>query len=529
MSKNIKILDCTLRDGGYVNSWRFGEYAIKDILTKLQLAGVDMIECGFVSQKKASNKDCSIFSTPSLDYVRHSEWLGCAACMINYGEYAIEDLPAYDKNSFVNTIRVAFHRKNLESALNYCQDIIGKGYKVFVQPMVTGTYSQEELDLLLGRANEMEASAVYIVDSFGTMHRNDVVRLFEIYDATLNKNIAIGFHSHNNLQLSFPNSLSLLERDTDRGLIIDSSVFGMGRGAGNLCTELMTSYLNDNYGKAYDLMPILEIVDNYLTPIYMSSPWGYSVPYYLASINNCHPNYAGYLMSKSTLGVKDINVILSQIPSQNKGNYDSSIVEQIYLNYQKCSIDDRSALTILRDRVMNRNIVLLAAGRSVLDYHDQIEKYIVDHNALVVSVNYNPEMYKADMVFVSNAKRYEMVTKHSGQIGQLVVTSNIGDVLPSTSLRVDYESLIDTAYAEPDNAGMMAIRLFIKLGVKHVALAGFDGYSTSPAKNYCSQEMILTASNKVADARNTAIDRQLTEMRKEINVEFITPTIYSKL
>jgi 4-hydroxy 2-oxovalerate aldolase len=101
--------------------------------------------------------------------------------------------------------------------------------------------------------------------------------MFYIIDHNLNKDIALGFHSHNNLQLSFSNAQELILLNSTRNIILDASVFGMGRGAGNLCTELLIQYINENIIRKYDLMPVLEIIDKYIQHLYTKHSWGYSV------------------------------------------------------------------------------------------------------------------------------------------------------------------------------------------------------------------------------------------------------------
>jgi 4-hydroxy 2-oxovalerate aldolase len=135
------------------------------------------------------------------------------------------------------------------------------------------------------------------------MYPEDVHRIYSIINHNLDSNIKIGFHSHNNLQLSFANAQLFISEGLKRegGVIIDSSIYGMGRGAGNLSTELITQYINQTYGHKYDPLPLLNVADVYLSQIYMKTPWGYSIPYYLSAVNNCHPNYSNYLMTKKII------------------------------------------------------------------------------------------------------------------------------------------------------------------------------------------------------------------------------------
>ena len=116
----------------------------------------------------------------------------------------------------------------------------------------------------------------------------------------------------------------------NRELIIDSTIFGIGRGAGNLDTELITQYLNDNYNCDYELVPILKTVEEQINPIFVQTPWGYSVPYYLAATNCCHPNYAKYLIDKQIVPIEIVDKMLRIIPNSKKTIFDEELIEQIY-------------------------------------------------------------------------------------------------------------------------------------------------------------------------------------------------------
>ncbi len=524
--KEIKILDCTLRDGGYVNNWDFGYSTIKAIIGNLSQAGIDTIECGFLSATKETDPEKSVYRVLSELNERFCGVSSNLACMVNYGEYATKDLSVCKKNDKVKTLRVAFHRKDLQAALTYCAEVKKKGYNVFVQPMVTQAYSVDELDYLLARTNEIGASAVYVVDSFGTMRQEEAVRLFKYYDKQLNKDVQIGFHSHNNLQLSFSIAQELIKIDSDRVLVLDSSVFGMGRGAGNLCTELLTMHLNERYGAHYNLIPILEIIDNWLSPIFNASPWGYSVPYYLAAVNNCHPNYATWLVNKATLGVQAINEIISQLPEEDKRTYKPIVIEELYKKYQTHFEEDTSSIKGLREYIADRIVLLLAPGRMLKEQLHSVQQYILKHNVCIIAVNFDPEDVCADMLFVSNMKRFSSLQGLTTK--KQIVTSNILDG-EYTNWRVDYSSLVDNRYEEIDNAGMMALRLMKRLGVKQVALAGFDGYSTNQQQNYVSEKMILNTNAEVVGKRNRAIMQQVKELSEEMKIQFVTKSLYQSV
>ena len=230
----ISVLDCTLRDGGYVNNWEFGSKTISHIAEKLCSSQVEMIECGFLSQTKKATVGQSIFKNISDAEKYFEKCSDNLALMINCGEYAPQDIQPYEGGK-IKTIRIAFHKHQRDEAQKLCVALKEKGYDVFFQPMYTIGYKDIELISLIDWANSTRPKAFYIVDSFGTMSKSDLLRMFYLVDNNLSKDIKLGFHSHNNLQLSFSNAQELAELNTKRELIIDSSVFGMGRGAGNLC------------------------------------------------------------------------------------------------------------------------------------------------------------------------------------------------------------------------------------------------------------------------------------------------------
>lgn len=375
--KDIKVLDCTLRDGGYVNNWDFGRLNIKNIINHLTEANIDIIECGFLSNKKLYDDDKSIFnSIEEISNLIPKERYNCKyVCMINYGEYNIDDIPNFDGTS-VDGIRVVFHKNQSEEALEYSKALREKGYLVFIQPMVTINYADIELLELVNKVNKINPYAFYIVDSFGVMKKNDLLRLFYLIDNNLNKNINIGYHSHNNLQLAYSNAQTLVEINSERKRILDSSVFGMGRGAGNLNTELFVEFLNDILDMRYNVYPLLQIIDDTLNNIYAKNYWGYSLPHYLSSTVNCHPNYASYLSDKNTLSVKSISDILSNLEEDKKTKFDLEYIEKLYIDHQKYNIDDSNCINMLKKKIQGKNILVLAPGRNLCEYEKLIERFI---------------------------------------------------------------------------------------------------------------------------------------------------------
>ena len=246
--------------------------------------------------------------------------------MINYGEYEIENFSfCKDKNI---KIRVAFKKHQQTDALEYISKLVNLDWDVFANPMSSSTYSKGEIKNLILKINEIKPYGITIVDTLGNMYENQVTDIFKHIDNILDKNIALGFHSHNSMQLSFSNTKELLNLDLDREIIIDSCLYGMGRGAGNLCTELITKYLNDNLQTNYKISPLLRTIDNILKPIYDKKPWGYSTLYYIAAIHGCHPNYATFLGEKN-LSNEEIERIMCLIPQEKRTIFDKDFIKTL--------------------------------------------------------------------------------------------------------------------------------------------------------------------------------------------------------
>lgn len=518
MKNNIKVLDCTLRDGGYVNDWKFNKKNICKIIENLIKAKINFIECGFYKPIEY-NSEKSIFSQISqLKNLYKSLEDTKLTLMINYGEYPIEEIPQCQDSNIM--FRVVFKKNQIEGALEYCRQLQAKGYNIFINPMHTNTYSAKELLELLEQVNQISPRGFTIVDTTGAMKEKDILFYFYLIDNNLSKHIALCFHSHNNLQLSFSNAQCLMKICSDRELIIDSTVFGIGRGAGNLCTELITQYINDNYSKEYNIVPILKIVDEQINPIFAITPWGYSVPYYLAATNHCHPNYAKYLVDKQSVPVEIINKLLQAIPDNKKSSYDVNLIRQIYLDNFSQFVDDTIVINNLKNELQNKNILILAPGKSLTEEKNIINQFIENKKPFIISLNFIPTDYDTDITFISNIKRFSSLEKYTGK---LLVTSNIEDI-PSKAEVINYSSYLNNSKMF-DNAVLMFLKLLIKIGINEVNIAGLDGFSNISTENYVSTDLINAKINEF-DEKNIVMSNELQNLSKDIAIHFITKTKY---
>lgn len=528
---NIQILDCTLRDGGYVNDWNFGETVIKKVLKRLSEAQIDIIECGFLSEAEYDS-DKTVFNRTAqiadkLPAGSRSRYVAMIA--LGEKEIAQEKITACDGNSIFG-IRLTFHKREIERAFEYARQLKEKGYQVFIQPVGTCTYSDRELLELVEKVNVLRPYAFYIVDTLGTITGAQLTRLFQMVDNNLKQEIKIGFHSHNNLQLSFANAQELIRMFTKREIIIDASVLGMGRGAGNLCTELLAQYMNDCLMTSYQVTALLEIVDNYLMNIKEKYPWGYTIPYYIAAVHECHPNYAIYLMNRQTVNIKDIERIIASIPKEKSALYDKDCISALYNEYLAHFVDDSRDLKELREKWEGKDVLLLAPGKTLTEEDEKIRTYIKENKPYVISVNFHSRLYQEDMVFISNLKRFENYDSASVRKWnkEIVITSNIDIPAAGNIYKVNYTDYLNADAAISDNAGLMLCRLLRRCNVRRVALAGFDGFVADTAQNYFDREMVNNVEAKVLETKTEKIKAQLKALTRDMDLKFITTSQYEK-
>lgn len=527
---HIQILDCTLRDGGYINDWNFGEKVIRKILKRLSDAYIDIVECGFLSEAEY-NSDRTIFhSTEQISSVLPDNSNSRYVAMVALGEKEIsyEKIKECDKTSIFG-IRLTFHKHEVERAFDYARNLIKKGYQVFIQPVGTCTYSDKELLELIEKVNLLHPYAFYIVDTLGTVTGTELMRLFQLADNNLDAGIKIGFHSHNNLQLAFANAQELIRAFTNREIILDASVLGMGRGAGNLCTELIAQYMNETLKTDYNVTALLEIVDNYLMGIKEQHPWGYTIPYYIAAVHKCHPNYAIYLMNRQTLNVKDIERIIGSIPKEKRTLYDKECIAELYNKYQSHSIDDRKTIQKLREKWKDRDILVLAPGRTLKAEATQIWEYIEKNHPYVITVNFNSSLYEADMIFISNLKRFEDDVLSGGEWDRdIIITSNITTHASHNTYIVNYTDYLNLDSMVSDNAGLMLCKLLQRCGVKKLALAGFDGFGMNKSQNYFDEELINNVEASALQVKTEKIGEQLRQLSEDMAIRFVTTSQYER-
>lgn len=531
--KRISLLDCTLRDGGYINDWEFGHGTITGVYKRLEAAGVDYIEVGFLDDRRQFDINRTIMpNTEALNKVFANVKKGHAIpiAMIDYGTCSLDSIGLAD-STFIDGIRVIFKKEKIEQALPFCKAIKEKGYKLFIQAISITAYSDMEMLQYVEKINEIKPYAFSIVDTYGLLDNKSMTRYFHLIDDNLDPKIVMGYHDHNNFQLAYSNTMRFLSMDTERHLVADSSVYGMGKSAGNCATELLAMHLNDYYHKNYNLNEVMEIVDTFMMPIWQKVYWGYKYEFYIAAMQRVHPNFVIYLLKKKTLSISSVNEILSFIPEEKKLFYDQKLIEQLYLDYQGNAINDDDVYnSSLAELLTSRSVLLLGPGSSIIDNAEEIKETISKDNSVVVSVNFYPKDFLVDCVFMSNNKRYAFLADYLVEDekinAQFIATSNVHIVDLKPDYTLNFESLLIPQLENTDNALILLLSFLKKAGVRSVSLAGFDGYKVNE-NNYYRKGYEVAVDNADNTKRNETMSNALRFFKDSMDIIFVTPTQYS--
>jgi len=531
--KSVSVLDCTLRDGGYVNDWNFGFGSIKSIISRLAKAKIDIIEVGFIDENHAYNQDRSIYPDsnsikPVLENIDVQDSMIVA--MIDFGTCSLDKI-TLQKDSCLDGIRVIFKKKDQDAAIEYMNAIKEKGYKVFVNPVSATGYSEHEALTLIKKIIAIDPYTVTIVDTYGLMHGGDAFKYYKIYDENINPGTIIAYHAHNNFQLAYSNSIHLINNKTDRPLVVDSSLYGMGKSAGNTSTELLTMYLNENNGSSYDIDQILEAIDVDIMKEFNKQRWGYSLPYYIAALNDCHPDYVKHLLNKKTLAVKTVNEILIQIPSEMKLSFKKILIESLYSDFQDKYFNDKTSYENLTTELAGKPILLLGPGGSLVSEADRISTFIETKKPLVFSINFINDQFPIDYVFMGNAKRYsQFFHKIYGEIQKckVICTSNISESGKNIDYKFNYGTLSLDIDSVSDNPLLMLLQILMKCKCQEVYLAGFDGYSQNGESNYYKEYIPYLYCDVDLIKRNDIISLYLNQYQEKIKIKTLTKSEYFK-
>lgn len=525
---SIKVLDVTLRDGGCVNDFNFGQTYMEKILAAQEASGVDVIEMGYIDENKGSSSGRTQYinekAIPQC-LLKHKKPGVTYVAMMDYGKFNVDNFGLREEDG-IDGIRMAFHKKNRLDMIPLGRKLIDKGYKFYIQPMITLRYSDAELLELIEMINKNlpDASGFYIVDSFGEMRPNDMSRMLNLVDHNLIPTMTLGFHSHNNLQLSYSNAMAMLQFPTTRDLMLDCSIMGMGKGAGNLNTELLLEHLNLFYGKNYKIAPLLEVIDKVINQLHDEFYWGYAPEYYLSSANHCTPSYASHFYNKHMLPIDQVAELLGMIAEEKKLSFDKNYAEDLYRQYnERKAVDDTAVVEELEAEFDGKTVLLVAPGKSVGENIDKIKELFAKKNVITIGLNSTLDL-DFDYLLTTRSDIYEQAVAEGKSV---IVPSSVSKGGRGSVKILNYANWIEVDERTHDSSSVIALNLLQACGVKDILLAGFDGFSVNINENYYDPNMRRPVNAEQAKRRNSYY-RDLIKRVSDTGIEigFITPSLY---
>lgn len=287
-TSHCKIVDCTVRDGGLVNNWDFSVEFVQDLYESLNASGVEYMEIGYKNSPKLLKSEGKEGPWRFLD----DSFLRDVIQKKNTKLSALVDVGRVDEadvlprsESMLDLIRVATYARDTAKAIELGTLFHERGYETTINIMALSNVMDNELNESLAMINDSPIDVVYIVDSFGSLDPDDFSYLVEKFNRAL-KNKRLGVHTHNNMQLAFANTMAAAKLGVE---LLDASVYGMGRAAGNTPTELLLAKITR---PEYDLRPVLGMIEKHMLKLREKEEWGYLIPDMITGMLDEHPRSA---------------------------------------------------------------------------------------------------------------------------------------------------------------------------------------------------------------------------------------------
>jgi 4-hydroxy 2-oxovalerate aldolase len=287
--KSVKILDCTIRDGGLCNNWDFSFDLVRETVRGLSQAGVDMVEIGYRNLQNESESTGPWRFCAETDLREVVDGKIKVSVMVDQGRFDIDTF-VQKNHSVIDVVRIATYAKDVQKAVQSASKLEKLGYHVYCNVMAVSCCSPSEADLFLGELRDSAVSGVYVVDSFGALYPHHVRYLVRKFRNWLRGDQEIGIHFHNNQQSAFANTIAAIDEGVD---LVDATLCGVGRGAGNCPIELLLMYLDL---EEHNIEPVLRLTEKY-SELANQLHCNYNVPYAISGALNIHPSTAIELVS----------------------------------------------------------------------------------------------------------------------------------------------------------------------------------------------------------------------------------------
>ncbi|MDA9089068.1 aldolase catalytic domain-containing protein [Amylibacter sp.] len=495
MPSNFKILDCTLRDGGYYNNWDFSFDLVNAYLEAVSLSGIDYVELGLRDFPKDFYRGPYAYTTERhlnrLSLPRGPEY----GVMINTSSIiarkgSLKDnvgiLFCDQEDSKLSFVRVACHFHEVDVGVKIAKALKVKGYLVGLNLMqAEGRSSKQLKSSILKIINCKSVDVLYFADSFGRMSNNEVKRItLEIKQYW---NSPIGIHTHNNMGHAITNTLYAKQLGVSWH---DCTITGMGRGAGNAASELLVSELSHNNEK-YNGNPLLKLAVEHFDDMKKKLGWGMSSVYYLGAMNSIHPTYIQKLLADPHFTKASILDFITKISKQGGAKYSGENFNKFkkLVNQENTGLKGKPILS----GSFGREALLIGGGDSIALHKEAIEDFVSFRKLTVASVNVNHQIKTSliDYIFLTKNTKYTIDRGlYEEQLAKFILPfsrftlDELGSNFPDNTkydyalkLSEDFSFEIKGCSSPFDLTAIYALAGLISQGVERIFLVGFDGYS----------------------------------------------------
>ena len=384
----IVFLDCTLRDGGYYNSWDFEHDLVQSYLYAIKDAGVNFVEIGFRTLDKNGFKGAFAYSNDTyIDLFEIPQGLNVAV-MINASEILIDGLcdkekinqlfPLDSQKSNISLVRIASHPHEVIEALKACESLKSKGFKIGFNLMQVSECDSNQITSIVKEVSKYPIEVLYFADSLGNMTTEkilDVIKLMRLHWEG-----ALGFHAHDNMSLGLANTLYAMKNGITW---VDSTVTGMGRGAGNVKTEHLAIEISELRNNELNIKPIISLISKYFKSLKSEYEWGTNPFYYLSGKYSIHPTYVQEMLVDTRYQEEDIISVIDNLKNSNGNKYSKNSLTDARNYYRKDSIGNWSPIELFK----NKEVLLIGSGPGVSLHKKVLEEYISKRKPLVIALN----------------------------------------------------------------------------------------------------------------------------------------------
>ncbi|MFC1745054.1 aldolase catalytic domain-containing protein [Candidatus Riflebacteria bacterium] len=556
-----KILDCTIRDGGYLNNWHFDKGMVKELFRHLSKTGIDYIEIGFRSSEKYfDRKEYGLwrFTDEELLNELFSDLSGTTlGLMVDLGKVDLEDIPE-KADSLIGLYRVAAHKHKVEDALKFCEELKAKGYQVALNLMGISGYNWDDFDRFIPLLSKSNIDFLYFADSYGSLFPDQVKDYIQILKQTGKK---LGFHPHNNLQLAFANTLEAMKSGIH---MVDATIYGIGRAAGNLALETLIGYLVKSKGlKKLNNIPILDFIDKYFTRLRKEHKWGYSIEYMLSGMYAVHPNYSKTLLAYHEYEMRQLGKALEVVNEIKPVGFNKEILKKIinsgFLSSKEQTGEEASPeyFTKLREKYTvkyvnrheERDFLILANGHTLRTMQSAIQEFINKYNPIVMGANNLGGLFVPYYHAFANKRRFEKYINTVNLASKLLISSSFEDSYIASYTDKSHEKIVHIdrltlPFVIKDGVigshcrtvSVLLAATAIVMGAKRIFIAGMDGYKNK--ENFLNQMVHFYGETDEAEEFRLVMDKhdQNEEILKSINnylknhnkeeLHIITPTTH---